>query len=144
MRPALLDVNVLIALLDPEHAFHEPAHDWFRRERKHGWATCPITENAVLRILSKPSYPYTGVTTGDVRELLAEFCQIKGHVFWADSISMRDATMLNLTGIGPKGITDVYLLALAVANGGCLVTFDAGIRQESVVGCLEGSLCRLR
>ena len=53
-KPGLLDVNVLIALIDPAHEFHAPAHFWFQQNRKHGWATCPITENGCLRILSKP------------------------------------------------------------------------------------------
>lgn len=52
----LLDVNVLIALLDRWHVFHDLAHDWFDRVRVRGWATCPIIENGVVRIIGHPRY----------------------------------------------------------------------------------------
>jgi predicted nucleic acid-binding protein len=54
---ALLDVNLLIALFDPAHVHHEAAHGWFARNGKDCWATCPLTENAFVRILSNPAYP---------------------------------------------------------------------------------------
>ncbi len=53
----LLDVNVLIALIDPNHRQHEIAHDWFPRDGLGAWATCPITENGALRILGHANYP---------------------------------------------------------------------------------------
>ncbi|PJN94116.1 VapC toxin family PIN domain ribonuclease, partial [Amaricoccus sp. HAR-UPW-R2A-40] len=53
----LLDVNVLIALTDPAHVAHDDAHVWFAETGRHAWATCPITENGVLRILGNPKYP---------------------------------------------------------------------------------------
>ena len=61
-RPALLDVNVLVALFDPDHVHHDLAHDWFADHRSRGWATCPITENGVIRVLANPAYgsPVTG------------------------------------------------------------------------------------
>ena len=34
----LLDVNVLIALIDPGHVQHEIAHDWFLRDGLSAWA----------------------------------------------------------------------------------------------------------
>ena len=34
--------------------------------------------------------------------------------------------------LGPNQITDVYLLALAVKNGGRLVTFDRGVPLKAV------------
>jgi predicted nucleic acid-binding protein len=57
MSVALLDVNVLIALLDRRHVHHDPAHGWFAAAQANGWATCPLTQNAVLRILGQPRYP---------------------------------------------------------------------------------------
>lgn len=53
----LLDVNVLIALLDPAHIQHDTAHAWFAEEGHTAWATCPLTENGVLRIIGHPRYP---------------------------------------------------------------------------------------
>jgi uncharacterized protein len=38
----LLDVNVLVALLDPAHLHHDAAHAWFEVKREGGWATCPF------------------------------------------------------------------------------------------------------
>jgi len=67
---ALLDVNILIALLDADHIMHRHALSWLERELRHGWASCPITENGVIRIMSHPAYPnphppsHRGRTTG--------------------------------------------------------------------------------
>ncbi|MDZ4799951.1 MAG: TA system VapC family ribonuclease toxin [Bryobacteraceae bacterium] len=134
MKPALLDVNVLIALIDPAHEFHGPAHAWFRRNRRFGWATCPITQNGCVRIMSKPGYPFPGLTTDRVRGILAELTGVAGHVFWPDSLSVLDKTRFRLAGTGPKHLTDIYLLGLAVANGGRLATFDRNIALDHVVG----------
>src|SRR5713226_6496670 len=49
---ALLDVNVLVALFDPAHVHHEAAHAWFGANRKNRWATCALTENGFVRVLS--------------------------------------------------------------------------------------------
>jgi predicted nucleic acid-binding protein len=54
---ALLDVNLLIALFDASHVHHHLAHQWFAGCRSQGWATCPLTENACIRIISQPAYP---------------------------------------------------------------------------------------
>jgi predicted nucleic acid-binding protein len=55
-RPALLDVNFLVALFDPDHIHHDAAHDWFADERAHGWATCPLTENGLVRVVTNAAY----------------------------------------------------------------------------------------
>ena len=135
MKPGLLDVNVLIALIDPAHEFHDSAHAWFQKSRQHGWATCPITENGCLRILSKPGYPFPGLTVERVRDILSELAGTEGHRFWPDSASMLDAKRFDLAGVGPKNITDLYLLRLASASGGRLITFDRNIRWQQVTGC---------
>jgi predicted nucleic acid-binding protein len=54
MNAVLLDVNVLIALLDRRQVHHKQAHAWFAASHAAGWATCPLTQNAVLRILGLP------------------------------------------------------------------------------------------
>ncbi len=90
-RPALLDMNVQIALLDPNHSFHDPAHAWFAKNRRYGWATCPITENGCIRILGKVSYPAIGLTPEQVRAILARFTQPDDHAFWPDSSTLLDA-----------------------------------------------------
>lgn len=139
-RQGLLDINVLIALLDPNHLFHDPAHAWFAANRHHGWATCPITENGCIRILGKISYPTIGLTTEQVREILARFTQSADHTFWPDSITLLDSERFPLAGFGPKNLTDLYLLGLAHKNRGRLVTFDGGIQWSAVAGCTPESL----
>ena len=129
---ALLDVNVLIALLDADHSLHGRATQWFAKQAKLGWASCPITQNGCLRIMSHPGYP-NALPVRAVSERLLEACMSKYHAFWADDISLMDAGNFDCTRIhGPKQITDLYLLGLAVEHGGQLVTFDTAIALNAV------------
>lgn len=139
-KPGLLDVNVLIALIDPAHEFHVPAHLWFAHNRKYGWATCPITENGCLRILSKPGYPFPGLTVANVRDILAELAAAEGHLFWPCSVSLLETNRFDLAAALPKNLTDLYLLRLAAAFHGRLITFDRTIRWQWVTGCVPGDL----
>jgi toxin-antitoxin system PIN domain toxin len=134
-KAGLLDVNVLLALMDPAHEFHSPAHLWFQQNRQYGWATCPITENGCLRILSNPGYPFPGLTVARVRDMLAELVGAEGHRFWPDSVSILEAGRFDLASAGSEVITDLYLLRLAAAFDGRLVTFDRTIRWNWVTGC---------
>jgi toxin-antitoxin system PIN domain toxin len=131
--PALLDVNFLIALFDPNHVHHDAAHAWFGAQRASGWATCPLTENGVVRILSNPAYSPSAERPGDIARRLASFRASGDHVFWPDDVSVCDPTVFNLT-IGHRQLTDVYLLALAVRRGGRLTTFDRSIPVNAVRG----------
>ena len=140
MKAALLDVNVIIALIDPAHQFHEAAHAWFEHNRKHGWATCPITENACLRILGKAAYPYLGLRVDEIRSVLGELCESGHHLFWPDSVSILESGRFELAGVGAKNVTDIYLLAVATINHGRLVTFDHGIRRKWVTGAETDSI----
>jgi len=106
-KPGLLDVNVLIALIDPAHQFHAAAHLWLQHNRKFGWATCPITENGCLRILCKPGYPFPGLTVARVRDILAELAGAEGHRFWPDSISILEAKRFDFAEASPKILTDL-------------------------------------
>lgn len=56
---ALLDVNVLIALLDNKHKHHALATSWLFEWLIAGncWASCPITQNGCMRILSLNLFP---------------------------------------------------------------------------------------
>jgi uncharacterized protein len=129
----LLDVNVLIALIDPAHIHHDAAHEWFASVGKKAWASCPLTENAVLRIVGDSRYPNSPGTPAAVGEILAELREMPGHVFWADDISLFDKrqvdTALLLTG--PQ-VTESYLLALACAHQGQLATFDRRLVASAV------------
>ena len=131
----LLDVNVLIALFDAEHIHHEAAHRWFEANRAQGWATCPLTENALVRVLSSPAYPGRRTTVDDAIRRLEVFCRQPDHVFWQDSLSLRETGCVRSRSLqGHRQVTDAYLLALAVANRGSLATFDRSVPIEAVVG----------
>ena len=129
---ALLDINVLIALLDTDHVSHQTALTWFVAHVKAGWASCPITQNGCVRIMSNPSYPNPLPVQALVKRL-AEACSQPVHEFWADESSLLDARAFDAVRIhGPRQITDVYLLGLAVRHDGVLVTFDGGIPFAAV------------
>ena len=133
MSIALLDVNVLVALFDPAHANHEDAHRWFGRNRKFGWATCPI--NGCIRVLSNPAYPTVEATPAEVTGRLHSLCSTPDHHFWADTVSLTDETLFRPSWIaGHQKITDAYLLGLAVRNHGRLATFDKSIPLKPVHG----------
>jgi len=135
MSTALLDVNVLVALHDPTHPNHEDAHRWFGRNRKRGWATCPITVNGCVRVLSNPAYPTVAAAPAEVASRLRVVCAAPGHEFWSDSVSLLDELLFRLQAIaGHRQITDIYLLGLAVKHGGRLATFDRSIPLKAVVG----------
>ena len=137
---SLLDVNVLIALLDEDHVHHASARAWFRSEGVHGWASCPITQNGCVRIMTQPAYP-SPVPVVDVVERLREATGHVAHEFWPDDVSLLDPIRLDITRLhGPKQITDAYLLALAVAHGGRLATFDDRAPLSAVIGATRANL----
>ncbi len=131
---ALLDVNVLIALLDADHSLHGRATTWFAAHARTGWASCPITQNGCMRIMSHPAYP-NALPVRSVVERLAEASASTLHEFWPDDISLLDSRVADSARIhGPRQITDVYLLALAVRHDGQFVTFDETVSRSAVVG----------
>lgn len=139
----LLDVNVVIALLDPDHAFHERAHAWWAAHAKSGWASCPIVENGVVRIMSHPGYSQGArFTPGDLISRLRTFATQTNHEFWPDDVSLRDGQLFTAERIHSSGqLTDLYLLALAGKHAGRLATFDKGIAISAVRAAKVESLC---
>lgn len=131
---ALLDVNVLIALLDADHSLHVRATQWFGAHARAGWASCPITENGCARIMSHPGYP-NSLPVRAVMERIAEASASSFHEFWPDDLSLLNPQVANCARIhGPRQITDVYLIALAVRHGGQFVTLDTTVSRDAVVG----------
>jgi len=140
---ALLDVNVLIALLDADHTAHRDATAWFAEHALEGWASCPITQNGCVRIMSHPGYPNAHSVTEVALRLRAATVHAS-HEFWPDSLSLLDEKLFDTTRIhGPRQLTDAYLLALAVANRGRLVTFDSAISVDAVMGAKPRHLVTL-
>ncbi len=126
----LLDANVLIALADSAHVHHHRVQNWFHgRPANDGWATCPLTENAFLRILGNPNYPTVNGDAESLRPFLDRICSWPGHQFWPDAVTLRDSTQFP-TLPGSKRITDLYLLGLAVTNHGTLATLDERIDPQ--------------
>jgi toxin-antitoxin system PIN domain toxin len=131
----LLDVNVLIALVDTAHVQHDAAHDWFAEVGQPSWATCPLTENGLLRIVGHARYPNSPGTPAAVAGLLAGLRGLPGHSFWPDSISLMEADRIDPGRLlHTAQVTDSYLLALAHANHGQLATFD----RKLAVGAVRG------
>ena len=131
----LLDVNVLIALIDPAHVGHDAAHRWFAAEGRADWATCPLTENGVIRIVGHPKYPNTPGSPAAVAAIVAQLRALPGHAFWPDDISLVGAQHVDPAQILTSSqVTDSYLLALAVAHSGRLATFDRRLATKAVKG----------
>jgi toxin-antitoxin system PIN domain toxin len=131
---ALLDVNVLLALFDSEHAHHARARAWWVQNRDRGWASCPLTQNGFIRIMSSPGYPRP-LIVADALSVLGAQVALPGHTFWPDDVSVFDATLFHHDRIlGPRQLTDIYLLALAMKHGGRLATLDRAIPAGAVRG----------
>ena len=129
----LLDINVWVALLDEAHVHHAQALA-FAQRRKVKIATCPIIENGVIRILNLSGYSRLGPAGFEaVRNKLQQICTDLDHEFWPDEVSLRTEAGINWNRVfGHNQITDVYLLALAVARLGCFVTLDHRVTLSTV------------
>ena len=135
----MLDINVLIALLDPTHTQHDAAHEWFERKGNKAWATCPLTENGVVRIIGHARYPNSPGTPAAVVQLMTTLRTLPGHAFWPDDISLLDTERVDAARLlGSGQVTDSYLLALACAHGGQLASFDRRLVVDAVRGGAHG------
>jgi hypothetical protein len=140
---ALLDVNVLIALLDAAHVHHREARAWLEGNITEGWASCPITQNGCIRILSQPAYP-GAQPPAVIAARLAEAVATRWHEFWADDFSAVASGALDWQQIlSSRQLTDAYLLALAVRRGGRLVSLDRAVPLAAVTGAADHHLLTL-
>jgi uncharacterized protein len=143
MNAYLFDVNVLVALIWPAHAFHANVHTWFARHSRRGWAKCPITQAGFVRIVSNPSFSRDAVSPEEALTLLAHNLQRPSHQFWADEIGIDEATLpFRQRMVGHRQITDAYLLGLAMHHKAKLATLDRSVvdllaADVSATGCLE-------
>lgn len=136
----LLDINVLIALLDGSHVHHRLVTNWLERNIDVGWASSPITQNGCIRIMSQPAYP-NSVPATQVAERLAEATQHSSHGFWADSISLlQQGGVVWDKVLSSRHVTDIYLLALSVQQGGRFATLDRGVPLDAVEGASPAHL----
>ena len=131
----LLDASILIALCDELHAHHSQAYRWFTTSKKLSWATCPLTENAFLRITSHLSYPRSTGSVMEQARVLRELRDLPGHQFWPNDISLLEEDIwLQMDHAKSADLTDLYLLALAVKCGGKFVTLDRSIPAHRIRG----------
>lgn len=148
-RPALLDVNVLIALAWPNHIHHPAAKAWFERHHRDGWATTPVSEAGFVRVSSNRAAMQPSTTPALAMELLGEMVRVEGHEFWVDDIPVVTGGRGDSSLIGShRHVTDGHLVALAERHGGRLMTFDSritrllGDRDAALVDVLEGERTR--
>lgn len=140
MRRALLDINVLLALLDSDHVDHKRAHAWLDHKVDAGWASCAITQNGFVRIISQPKYP-SPISPAEAIDLLRQASSSGHHEFWNCDTSVLDSRIVDRSRLhGPRQVTDAYLLALATAHDGHFVSFDRRISLASVHGAAEDHL----
>ncbi|MDP1932364.1 MAG: PIN domain-containing protein [Gammaproteobacteria bacterium] len=131
---ALLDVNVLIALLDSSHVHHTQAMHWLRAHITEGWASCPITQNGCIRIMSQAAYPNSRSPV-EISSRLRDATLSPQHEFWPDKVSLLDSSLFDWQQLfNARQLTDAYLLALAVRHSGVFVTFDHAVPIRAVSG----------
>ena len=129
----LLDVNVLIALIDPAHVAHDDAHVWFSNTGNASWASCPTTENGVVRILGNSKYPNTPGPPAVIAGIVEQLRALPGHSFWAEDFSLVGSDAIDASRVLTSAqVTDTYLLALAQVRGGQLATFDRRLSVDAV------------
>ncbi|MEV8274208.1 TA system VapC family ribonuclease toxin [Microbacterium sp. NPDC077184] len=130
MTRHLLDVNVVIALIDPLHVHHERAHAWFAT-RDAPWCTSPTVQNGVVRVVSHPKYPNTQPAPTVIASLASLAAQ-PDHEFLPDSVSLLDASVYTERLLASSQVTDTYLLHLAASHEARLATFDTRIVTAAV------------
>jgi toxin-antitoxin system PIN domain toxin len=141
VKTALLDLNILTALLWPAHEHHEPAHRWFGARGHARWATCPLTQLGFVRIVSNPAFSRDALSPANALTLLEENLARPAHEFWPDSLQVAPAISGVASGLqGHQQVTDAYMLSLANRHKGVLATFDRGMRTlagETLESALE-------
>jgi uncharacterized protein len=131
---ALLDVNVLIALLDEAHVHHALAGRWLAEHIEFGWASCPLTQLGCVRVMAQPAYPNTQ-PAAVVAQRLAAATRERHHEFWPATLDALAADVFTWDAVlTSRHATDMYLLALAVRHGGRFVTFDRHVPTRAVDG----------
>lgn len=127
-REYLLDVNILIAMAWPTHQGHERVQQWLARHAREGWATCPFTQSAFVRILSNPAFSPNALTPVEALGLLRANLGHPAHRFWEEDISFVKAVEpFGERLVGHRQISDAYLLGLVIHKQGKLATMDRAV-----------------
>jgi uncharacterized protein len=130
VKTALLDVNVLTALLWPTHEHHDAAHRWFGARKSAPWATCPLTQLGLVRLVSNPAFSRDALSPAEGLALLSANLTHARHEFWTETLAVPGVVKdMEKRLQGYRQLTDAYLLSLAHRRKGVLATFDGGIRS---------------
>jgi uncharacterized protein len=113
----LLDGNVLVALVVPDHVHHDAARSWFTGAGP--FATCPTVQGTLLRLLLRQ-----GSNAARAGAVLATVVAHPAHRQWLDDITYAQVDLS--TVLGHRQVTDAYLAALARSRGGRVATLDRG------------------
>jgi len=113
----LLDANVLIAVVVADHVHHAAAAGWLRGRT---FATCPITQGALVRLLVREGFP-----GAEARTVLERVTAAPAHEFWPDGIGYDRVDLRGV--VGHRQVTDAYLASLARLHAGALATFVQGL-----------------
>jgi toxin-antitoxin system PIN domain toxin len=123
---ALLDVNVLLAMLWPRHSFFRQAGSWFAKNYANGWASCPVSQAGFVRLYAQRAVTGLDISAREALDVLDKNCAPSfHHVFWPQESSLLDLLPeIRRRLVGHKQVTDAVLLDLAIRKGGRLVTLD--------------------
>jgi len=110
-----------VALVVTDHVHHAAAEDWLAGAADQ-FATCPITQGALVRLLIREGQP--AVAALAVLEALAGSSR---HEFWPDDVPHHRVAMRGV--VGHRQVTDAYLAQLARDHEGRLATLDAGLAK---------------
>ena len=142
MHVALLDV--LVALVWPVHETHNKVQNWFQQRAKAGWATCPVTQAALVQIVSNPAFSPNSVIATNAIGLLKANVAHPSQRFWRDEIGfVETARPFAARIIGHQQITDAYLLGLDVHKKGKLLTLDRGMRSLAGAAMIERGMLEI-
>jgi uncharacterized protein len=128
-QQALLDVNVLLALLWSHHADHARVVRWHEEWMPKKWVLCPFTEAGFLRVSLNPAFAAGSVQTGLLLETLLRLHSKQGYQRVASTPDLGDVRCKILWEKlrGHRQVTDAMLLSIAIAEDIQLATMDQGI-----------------
>lgn len=123
----LPDVNVLLALHVADHVHHAAARIWM--EGIESYATTPVTESGLVRLLLNPTITGQSVSSTFAFTALTTLRSNRRAAFWADDTSLAQPRF-NVDGMaGYRQTTDYHLLNVAARHGGRLATLDSKIER---------------
>jgi uncharacterized protein len=126
----LLDVNILLGIAWESQQAHATVFPWFKQTGQYCFATCAITQSGFVRISASGRFSKNPVPVKAALELLNSLTEKPGHILWSMDLGLREATGAFVDKLfGPLQLTDAYLLGLAAAMQGVLVTRDHAIPQ---------------